>query len=90
MSILHFNTLTQVDRLEKVGLRREQAEAIVQNQQEMYEHAVLNTLATKSDLSELGAHLRLEMSDMKTDIIKWVAGMLVAQAAVVSTLVKLL
>ncbi|MFA7083419.1 MAG: hypothetical protein WC141_02675 [Arcobacteraceae bacterium] len=36
-------------------------------------------LTTKNDLNE-----------MKADIIKWVAGMLVAQAAIVATLVKLL
>ncbi len=36
-------------------------------------------LATKNDLNEI-----------KADIIKWVAGMLVAQAAIVATLVKLL
>ncbi|MEA1919610.1 MAG: DUF1640 domain-containing protein [Campylobacterota bacterium] len=36
-------------------------------------------LATKRDII-----------DVKIDIIKWVAGMLVAQAAIVATLVKLL
>ena len=36
-------------------------------------------LATKNDLNET-----------KADIIKWVAGMLVAQAAIVATLVKVL
>ena len=40
-------------------------------------------LSTKRDLKELEASL-------KADIIKWVAGMLVVQAAVVATLVKLL
>ena len=79
MNFFATNTLAQVERLEQTGLPREQAVAIVQSQQEVFEHAVINTLATKSDLSEI-----------KVDIIKWVAGMLVAQAAVVSTLVKLL
>jgi hypothetical protein len=36
-------------------------------------------LATKNDLNEI-----------KADIIKWVAGMLVVQVAIVTTLVKLL
>jgi len=36
-------------------------------------------LATKYDLSV-----------MKTELVKWVAGMLIAQAAVVATLVKIL
>jgi len=79
MNFFATNTLARVERLEQTGLPREQAVAIVQSQQEVFEHAVINTLATKSDLSEI-----------KVDIIKWVAGMLVAQAAVVSSLVKLI
>ena len=86
MSSFTLDTLAQVERLEKTGLPREQAVAIVQSQHELFENAVVNTLATKSDVLAL----RIEMSDMKSDIIKWVAGMLVVQAAAVSTLVKLL
>ena len=40
-------------------------------------------LAKKQDLKELESRIT-------TNIIKWVAGMLVAQAAIVATLVKLL
>ena len=43
----------------------------------------LNTLATKKDLQILEANVTAR-------IIRWVAGMLVAQAAIVATLVKLL
>jgi len=39
----------------------------------------IDTLITKYDLTT-----------MKTELVKWVAGMLVAQAAIVATLVKLL
>ena len=79
MYFFFVNTLAQVERLEKTGLPREQAVAIVQSQHEVFEYAASNTLATKSDLAE-----------NKVDIIKWVAGMLVAQAAAVSALVKLI
>lgn len=34
--------------------------------------------------------IRKEIAESKSEIIKWVAGMLVAQAAIVATLVKLL
>lgn len=34
--------------------------------------------------------LRASLADAKADIIKWVAAMLVAQAGVIATLVKLL
>lgn len=40
-------------------------------------------LATKEDVEEIVAKAKVE-------IIKWVAGMLIAQAAIVATLVKLL
>lgn len=40
-------------------------------------------IATKRDLSEMEQRV-------KADIIKWVAGMLVAQAALIAALVKLL
>lgn len=47
-------------------------------------------LATSRDLKELEASLKLEIANVKADILKWIAGMLVAQAALVATLVKLL
>lgn len=34
--------------------------------------------------------IRKEIAQIKSDIIKWVAGMLAAQAVVIATLVKLL
>jgi hypothetical protein len=43
-------------------------------------------LATKQDISDL----RMELRDMKVDLMKWMAGMLIAQAALIATLVKIL
>ena len=57
----------------------------------------LNELATKADLFTVKAELQTEIASVKaeiassrSEIIKWVAGMLVAQAAIAATLVKLL
>jgi hypothetical protein len=47
--------------------------------EERVKATMVHELATKCDLAEL-----------KTEIIKWVAGMLLAQAAIIATLVKLL
>ena len=47
-------------------------------------------ITLKADLKELDVTLRAEIAKTKAEIIKWVAGMLVAQAAIVATLVKLL
>ena len=48
-----------------------------------FQNSRLNELATRADL-------QAEIAKAKVEIIKWVAGMLVAQAAIVATLVKLL
>ena len=47
-------------------------------------------LATKADLRELEHGLRAALAELKADMIKWAAGLLLAQAALVATLVKLL
>jgi hypothetical protein len=51
-------------------------------------------LATKADLdlrlAETEAKLMAEIAKSKSEMIKWVAGMLVAQSAITAALVKLL
>jgi hypothetical protein len=42
-------------------------------------------LATKADLRELEHGLRATLAELKADMIKWVAGLLLAQAALVAT-----
>ncbi len=48
--------------------------------------------ASKTDVLGIKAEMatKVDLANTKVEIIKWVAGMLVAQAAVVATLVKLL
>ncbi|TAN50511.1 MAG: DUF1640 domain-containing protein [Methylococcaceae bacterium] len=51
------------------------------------------TLATKQDIHDVRMEIRdvrAEIERSKYDLIKWMAGLLLAQAAVVATLVKLL
>lgn len=43
----------------------------------------------KKDIELLRAELRKEIAESKASIIRWVAGMLIAQAALIATLVKL-
>ncbi|MEA3227846.1 MAG: DUF1640 domain-containing protein [Campylobacterota bacterium] len=80
--IVNIDTLSIYERLKNADLDDKIAKEISQilkdNTQQIIEQQK-EELATKYDLS-----------DMKTELIKWVAGMLVAQAAVVATLVKLL
>ncbi len=74
-----FDTLEYSEKLQAVGFTSKQAKV----QSEAIKNLIEDNLATKRDLKEM--ELRI-----KSDIIKWVAGMLLAQAAIVATLVKLL
>lgn len=88
MSAITFDTLKYAKRVKAAGmdprLAEEQAEALADALTEQTQ------LATKTDLVELRMATKADLADAKTDLIQWVAGMLVAQAAVVATLVKLL
>jgi len=79
MATLTFDTFENVKRLKAVGFTEEQAAEQTKIISELFEER----LATKQDLAALEANVTAK-------VIKWVAGMLVAQAAVVATLVKLL
>ena len=46
--------------------------------------------ATKRDLKDLETTLKRDITEAKVDILKWVTGLLLAQAAVIAALVKLL
>ncbi len=76
MTTITFDTHQFVQRLKASGLDEKQAEAITNI---VKDANVSADLATKHDLAET-----------KAEIIKWVAGMLIAQSAVIAALVKLL
>ena len=73
------DTLNIYERLKTAHLQDEAAKEIA----EVFKDVTETNLVTKEDLI-------LALEKTKSDIIKWVAGMLVAQAAIVATLVKLL
>jgi len=81
-----FDTLAYAKKLLAVGFTQQQAEVQAQTFAEVIEER----LATKRDLKEMEMQLDLKLQEMKTDTIKWVAGMLLAQAALIAALVKLL
>ena len=78
-STIFFDTLAYAKKLMAAGVPTKQAEV----QAEALAEIVDERIATKQDLIELESRIT-------ANIIKWVAGMLVAQAAIVATLVKLL
>jgi len=93
MTSITFDTLAFAKKMKAAGFTEMQAEA----QAEAIREIIEERLATKQDLKELEMGLALKMENIRGDIetakaetIKWVAGMLFAQAAVIAALVKLL
>lgn len=91
MATIPFDTLKFVHRLRESGISEPQAEAIAEA---FREASGESQVATKDDLklavAELRTELHKETRDLKVDLIKWMTGALIAQAAVIATLVKLL
>ena len=87
MTAIPFDTLKFVERLTSAGVpepqAKAQAEALVEAMGGM-------ELATKADIAAVRGDMREMEQRIKADLIKWVAGLLLAQAALVATLVKLL
>ncbi len=80
MNTITFDTLKFVERLKPAGVPEEQAKAEVEVlAAALSETNAVRGLATKQDLEAV-----------KSDLIKWMAGLLLAQAAIVATLVALL
>ena len=92
-STITFDTLAYVKKLKAAGVPEKQAEVQAETFAEIIEDRIAtkhDILLLKQDLKELELTLKRDISNIKAEIIKWVAGMLVAQAAIVATLVKLL
>ena len=93
MTTVIFNTHKFVRKLESAGFETRQAEAMTEALSEVLDESTSVTLASKQDITDLKQEinvLRLEVRELKVDLIKWMTGALIAQAAVVATLVKLL
>ncbi len=89
ISAISFDTLAYAKKLMAAGVPAKQAEV----QAETFAEIIDERIATKRDLKEMETVLSRDMKELESrvsaNIIKWVAGMLVAQAAIVATLVKL-
>ena len=87
MATITFDTLKFVRKLETAGFSMTQAEAMAEAFREASGEA---ELATRQDLKEMELRLEAKISDIKFDLVRWIAGMLLAQAGLVAALVKLL
>jgi hypothetical protein len=87
MATLTFDTHKFIRRLQEGGFDAKQAEAVADAFREASGEA---EVASKQDLRELELRLEAKISDIKFDLVKWIAGMLLAQAGLVAALIKLL
>ena len=90
MTTIIFDTHAFIKKLKATGFTEDQAEILAESQSEIIE----NNLITRQDLKNTEITILAKMekgfAGTKVEIIKWVAGMLVAQAAVVASIIKLL
>ena len=84
MSTVTFDTFKFVRKLRDAGFDEKQATAVVEA------FAEANADANPVTREYFDARLKSEIEAAKADIIKWVAGLLIAQSAVIAALVKLL
>ncbi|MEO5352473.1 MAG: CCDC90 family protein [Magnetococcus sp. XQGC-1] len=81
-----FDTLAFVKKLETAGVPSSQAEAQVEMLSDLLqkvEASRMQELATKGDVREAELRLEAKIESSKTETIKWVAGMFVAQTALI-------
>jgi hypothetical protein len=84
MTTVTFDTHTFIRRLETAGFTREQAEALA----DAFRGALEDQKPMARDCLDYG--LKTDLARMKADLIQWMTGALIVQAAVIATLVKLL
>lgn len=84
MATITFDTLKFIRKLESAGFDTKQAEAVA----EAFQEAQADQKPVTQDY--LDYRLKVDLADQKIDLIEWVTGALIAQAAVIATLVKLL
>ncbi len=83
MAAMTFDTPKLAKRLRAGGVSEDQAESVADALRESVNGG---DLVTKTDI----VMLRAEIADVKAEIIKWMFGAMLALAALVVTLVKLL
>ena len=96
MAALVFDTLHYANRLKAAGVPEKQAEVQAEAMAEIIE----DKLTSKRDLKQsedalvltinnTKNELELKIAELKADVIKWMLGALVAQAAIIISCIKL-
>jgi hypothetical protein len=86
MATIAIDTYKIIKRLQEKGFTKEQAEALVAVAQEID----LSAVATKEDIKDLRSYVDQALAHQALTIIKWTAGALLAQGALVVALIQYL
>lgn len=92
MATITFDTLKFVEDLKLAGFAESQTKAMTEVYKNAFTEVFENRNHQKSGIAELLLEIertRRDIAEIKADPIKWVAGLLLAQGAVVAALVKL-
>lgn len=88
MSAVTFDTLAYSKTLQESGIPQNQAEALANAQKiALNDLMSVKDLATQKDLLLLKEDLRTEISDTKHEIIKYLIGAMIAQTALLVTII---
>lgn len=94
MTTITFDTHQFIRTLQDAGFEQPQAEAVASAFKAASSQAEIATKQdieiVRRDIRESELRLEAKISDIKYDLIKWIAGMLLAQVGIVAALVKLL
>jgi hypothetical protein len=93
---IHFDTHKFVKRMTETGMSEATAEALADEQLRL----INGELANKQDMAQLDANLRLEIekvnSDLrleiekvKSELVRWMAGLLIAQGGVIIAAIRI-
>lgn len=83
MSTQTFNTHRYIKHLKSGGIDEKQAEIHA----EALDEALTDGVATKAQLDQVETKLETAMANMKTDILKWVFGFMIAHLGAVAWLI---
>jgi len=94
VTAIPFDTLKFVETLIRHGVPDEQAKGIAEAFKDAQAEGEIATqddiTLVRQDIRELELRMDAKISDIKFDMVKWMAGMLLAQAGLIAALVKLL
>jgi hypothetical protein len=85
MKTITFDTYKVVNMLQTKGFTKDQAEALVEAAKEID----LSEIATKGDLKDLKNELHGEIRELQINLMKWITGMLLAQAGLIVALLQI-